>query len=426
MSEVIRDAVIRLRLELQKAKLESPDMGGLKRGYDDQKKAIKETEKATSESARTIQKHTEVNEDFGRRSFQSFAHAGHGALQLARGIALMSASGEEDTRKLLESLVKIEAAVNIARGAANLAKFAGEFGALGAAVAGVTVVATAGAAVWSHYAGVVAKATEELKKNKEAHKAASEAESNLQRQRDRNVSQGRAAATDTLRDPDKLRKAQEDELRDRRKAAKERQELGENTERAIAAEEFKAKQAELKAIKAAQPRSMDEAAREGWLDKPKNYQKEAERARKSADSLRRERVRQTGADLEDAERTQAIQEQQREARLRDVQRMRSEGVSGAGAFELQYNDAYLKYGDPRTIAQRQSQVDLANQANAQTLRMFGAPVFTAKEVNEASAGKEREINSQFDALGTTIVNAITALRERLNRLNSELEQANPH
>src|SRR4051812_40434646 len=136
MSDVIRQAVIELTLRLKKEGLDGGS-GGLNKFYEQQTKAAKEAEKQTQQKNRTMRESAHVHEEFGRRSALAFAHAGHGALQLTRGIALLAASGEGDTKKLLENLVKIEGAVSVARGAANLARLAAEFGPVGVAVSGV-------------------------------------------------------------------------------------------------------------------------------------------------------------------------------------------------------------------------------------------------------------------------------------------------
>jgi hypothetical protein len=171
MGAVIRDAIIRLKIEQQKAKLETPEVATVRRGFEEQKKAAAESAKAVQENAKAVRDVQDTHVEFGRQSLRSFRDAGQGVMQLTRGIALMGAAGTEDTRKLLENLVKIEAALVLAKGAANLGKFAASFGPVGYAVAAVTAAVTVGAAAWKRYTGEVEaakKANEDFRKSMES------------------------------------------------------------------------------------------------------------------------------------------------------------------------------------------------------------------------------------------------------------------
>ena len=118
---VIRDAVIRIRTE---------------RASADQQSTVRSQQQAT----RAVKEHTVAVQQFGVTSVRSFANAGRGALQFGRAVALMVTSSEEDTQKLIQNLVKIEAGVAALQGGSRLFKFAAAFGPVGIAV---TAVATA-------------------------------------------------------------------------------------------------------------------------------------------------------------------------------------------------------------------------------------------------------------------------------------------
>lgn len=164
MSEVIRDAIIRLRLEQSKSKLESPDIANLKRSYEDQAKGAKRVQEQVKENVRVMREATHTNMEFGARSAKSFAQAGSSVLQFSRGLALMAASGSKDTQKLLENLVKIEAGVALLKGGAGLLKFVGNLTPVGRAIAVVTGLVTAGVVAWNKWTNAA----------NEARKAASE------------------------------------------------------------------------------------------------------------------------------------------------------------------------------------------------------------------------------------------------------------
>ena len=423
MSEVIRDAIIRLKLETQKAKLEAPDVSSINRGYESQAKAAKEVQKVVVENQRVIKESTEHHKVFGLEAFKSFKHATEGTIQFARGIALMTASGEEDTRKLLESFAKIEAGVSLARGAINLSKFAAGFGPVGVEVAALAAVVGVGTVAWNRYAASAAKAAEELKKIKEANRAAREAETRMQDELERSSAQGKADLTDAIRDPDARRRAQAGELQGLSESDKERAGKIESAKSAIEREKAKAIKARQMEIEAAKPRSMDDLARRGWMDSPENYRKEAERAEKAAGQLRRQQLTEQQGLFDSQSRAKAINEELRSADLANLNRIGSEAGS-SGLTTSKYQDIWVRTDDPMKRQQRQDTVDLANTAFAQTARMFGAPVFTQKEITESVATKEKEVNKAADKMAATIVDAMNEISKQIITLKSQLEQAN--
>ena len=243
MSEVIRDAIIRLRLEMQRGKLEAGDVAAVARKYTELHQAAKESqqavhdnigaarqyasaareansaatgwaaglkklnaewrqqgsgrnswgegmqrmqtqasagkfkeiqlserlaavrrrnaeeERAALESAQaSAEKAARAHQAFGIHAARAFKDGLEGTVQFARGVALMTASSEEDTRKLLEMFAKIEAATALVRGAANLSKFAAAFGPIGIAVGTATAAVGVGVAAWKRYSDAMAEA----------------------------------------------------------------------------------------------------------------------------------------------------------------------------------------------------------------------------------------------------------------------------
>lgn len=237
MGDVIRDAIIRLKIELQKTRIESPEFSTVKRAYEEQAKSVKEVGKATEETQRVVKESAHHHKAFGEEAYHSYKHAAEGAIGFARGIALLTASGEEDTRKLLESFAKIEAATALAKGAMNLSKFAAGFGPLGIAVAAVSAVATTGALVWSRYAEAERKAAEEAKKHREeAKKLEEQLADNWRAQHDREAAaRGRAQTSAEMRrqagiTPDTIDATN---AREREALARENKEIGADWRRRV-------------------------------------------------------------------------------------------------------------------------------------------------------------------------------------------------
>ena len=166
---VIRKAIIEIETRQKKSKLEAPDVSASERAYQAEAKAAGESTKAQSEANKERELATESSrrfavearpameqaghsvDEFGRLSVRSFANAGRGMLQVGRGFALMAASSEKESQKMLENLFKIEAGVSLLSGGAKLAQFASKFGVPGKVVAALTVTILAGAAAWRQW-----------------------------------------------------------------------------------------------------------------------------------------------------------------------------------------------------------------------------------------------------------------------------------
>lgn len=115
---VTRDAVIRIRTER---------VGGSGGGFE--ARAFAAESRAAREAAQEIERTNkglrESELHFGRFEIQgarALANVGRGALELGRGLALLSTSSEEDTQKIVQQFLAVEAAVSIVKGAASTFK----------------------------------------------------------------------------------------------------------------------------------------------------------------------------------------------------------------------------------------------------------------------------------------------------------------
>jgi hypothetical protein len=133
-AEVIRDVVIRVTVQSDKAKLDVPDMSAAKKAVQDTQR---ELEEAANKGAQAVVKQTDTlknmelgfvgasNEakDYGReiadanlKAGESLKAAGEGAFTLARGIAFIGASSEEDLQKAVQTIAAMQGAFDIFKG----------------------------------------------------------------------------------------------------------------------------------------------------------------------------------------------------------------------------------------------------------------------------------------------------------------------
>ncbi len=390
MSEVIRRAII--ELELRQKKAGGLDSSGLKRSFEEQTKAGKELEKQHISTARAAQETGRAHEEFGRRSFIAFAHAGHGVLQLSRGLALLGTSGEKDTRKLLENLVAIEAAVSLAKGAANLAHFAAEFGPVGIAVAAVGVAFTAATVLVDKFGNHTAENSEKVKKAAETMAASArrvqdewdKAQQAIDRARasEDKVSDFAAKQRGLIKSPFERERA-EDLARSGRSAAGDAEFASAGHAAAIGLT-LKSRFDALRTD--ATPRGQRESAE--LADSYKRFMGEATK-------------RQTrGAELESLN-FDSVQ-QQRDRMLDRLGTQRSQ-VGNAGIGITPEQQRTLEFGDQNNRLQRQAQIETTNQAYASTARLFGAPVYTQSELNQGFASKSDEVVQAFNQLLTKML-----------------------
>lgn len=169
MSDVIRNVIIRTRIEAQKAKLEASG-AALGRDYERQARAAKEQAKAVKESTGAVREHgAAVKESVGgstahfekaskatRKStadiISHVAEGMEGVTRFTRGLAISMTSSDEGMQKLLEKLLKFQAAFDIVAGGTKLIKGLGlAFGAAGMAAGGVVLGIGAAAVAWLSY-----------------------------------------------------------------------------------------------------------------------------------------------------------------------------------------------------------------------------------------------------------------------------------
>lgn len=174
MSEVIRDAVVRLRIEMQKAKLESPELAQITRAYGEQSKAAQEAVRATNEIHRATKESVRSVEEYGKSvqeyvggtsihwansatesrkaMTQILSHTTEGLegfTRFTRGVMLFGSTNEKEMHELLMRMIKLQAGFDVVAGGAKLVKGLGlAFGTTGMAAAGVTLALTAGITAW--------------------------------------------------------------------------------------------------------------------------------------------------------------------------------------------------------------------------------------------------------------------------------------
>jgi hypothetical protein len=178
---VIREGIIRLRLEQQKTNLNAPEFDKWSKGYRDVEKAIKDAHKAEKEWAtdrgkfnETGKRHTEDNTRAHRelervvttsnyRMITSFREGGEGALRMARGIAFLSASGGDSMQELARKVALAQGAFDVfAGGAKVLTSIGAVFGGPVAIGVGVTTAAiTAGVVAWDRWRAAAERAKRE-------------------------------------------------------------------------------------------------------------------------------------------------------------------------------------------------------------------------------------------------------------------------
>ena len=102
MSSVIRDVVVKIRLEQVQARLMVPDS----RAFQD---GIRQAERGASESMRRVS-------ESSAKTGGSFKEAGAGAIQMARGIAFLTAANEDDLRVSMKRIAAMQGVYDVYRG----------------------------------------------------------------------------------------------------------------------------------------------------------------------------------------------------------------------------------------------------------------------------------------------------------------------
>jgi hypothetical protein len=169
MSTIIREAIIQIETRMKRSRLEAPAVDGLKSHAEFASKAEQATNKAEQAHRRFVE--TTRNSSFMLASH--FREGGEGALRMARRLALLSASGDEELKKLVHSVALAQGAFDVFAGSFKaIQHLSRAVGPVGAAVAGVTTVLGLGAAAWSRWGGAAEAAADTAEKRLSRMKAA--------------------------------------------------------------------------------------------------------------------------------------------------------------------------------------------------------------------------------------------------------------
>lgn len=133
MADIIRDAVIRIGLEQVKADLQAPDLTPLRQASEQAAKEAETTSRKVADQARqtanqVVQASQQQVAAVGQvveanlRVSESLKAAGEGAFTLARGIAFVAASSEQDLQKALQVVAAFQGAFDIFKGGVELTK----------------------------------------------------------------------------------------------------------------------------------------------------------------------------------------------------------------------------------------------------------------------------------------------------------------
>lgn len=167
---VIRDAVIRLRVEQQKAKIEAPNVAAAEKAYKEGARAGKQYEKSAEDATKATKEYNRAVQEGSASTSASIDKTGkvvkksftditshltegmEGVARFTRGVALLSSSSEEDFQKILRNMMKFQAGFDIIAGGAKFVKgLALAFGPVGIAAGVVGVVLTGAIIKWNAY-----------------------------------------------------------------------------------------------------------------------------------------------------------------------------------------------------------------------------------------------------------------------------------
>lgn len=147
MADVIRDVVIRYKLEPVEGKVPVPKTGAAQKGLDELGKKVKDTNKKIktsnneiadsfkkigdeiAKSIKETEKATREYEKFARdakdqslRANEGFRTAGEGAITLARGVTFLGLSSEENMAKMVQGVARVQGAFDLFKGSIDVVK----------------------------------------------------------------------------------------------------------------------------------------------------------------------------------------------------------------------------------------------------------------------------------------------------------------
>lgn len=167
---VIREAEIRVRLVQEQSRLAaSGEVAKWAESYREVEKATKDAARAQREIPPAVREAERVTITANTRMAASFREGGEGVLRMVRGLAFLSASGDNELRKLVQSVALAQGAFDIFAGSMkaviNLAPairgLAAAFGPVGLAVSALSAAIGVAIIAWDKLAGSAKKAKEE-------------------------------------------------------------------------------------------------------------------------------------------------------------------------------------------------------------------------------------------------------------------------
>jgi hypothetical protein len=166
MAEVTRRVIIEVETRQKRSRLEAPDAAAAERTFKAESDAADRATASTERATESVKRHAETVRTSSVSIIKDFREAGEGAFRMARGLALLSASGSDDLRKLVQHVALAQGAFDVFAGGfkvfTNISRVLG--GPVALAVTGVTAALGAGAIAWSKWksdAEAATKAAEE-------------------------------------------------------------------------------------------------------------------------------------------------------------------------------------------------------------------------------------------------------------------------
>jgi hypothetical protein len=146
MAEVTRRVIIEVETRQKKSRLEAP-------------------EDSTRPIERAFKAQAEASEKASRQIISHFRESGEGALRFSRGLALLSANGSEDLKKLVQQVAIAQGAFDVfAGGAKALTHLAAATNPVVAGIAAVTVAVLAGAKALEDHERAAERDAEQMRK----------------------------------------------------------------------------------------------------------------------------------------------------------------------------------------------------------------------------------------------------------------------
>jgi hypothetical protein len=151
MADVIRRAIIEVETRQKKSRLDATPASEVGRVF-------KAETAAATKASEAVNKLT-----------TSYREAGEGALRAARGLALLSASGSEDLRKLVQTVALAQGAFDVlAGGMKAFTHISRVFGPVGTAISGVTAAIGLATLAWQKFEADAEAARKKLEEVREA------------------------------------------------------------------------------------------------------------------------------------------------------------------------------------------------------------------------------------------------------------------